>query len=162
MADRTTGLATKIVAAYVGNNTLTISDIPDLIQAAYTALVRAISPAPAPVEAQPPAVAVKKSVTPGAIICLECGKSQKMLKRHLLTAHDLTVDDYRAKWSLPADYPMVAPDYAARRSELAKASGLGFSRKNSSKAAPSPDGPASVEVKPRHSYPASRWSKPNA
>lgn len=162
MADRTTGLATKIVAAYVGNNTLTISDIPVLIQAAYAALVSVISPAPVPVEARPPAVAVKKSVTAGAIICLECGKSQKMLKRHLLTAHALTVDDYRTKWSLPADYPMVAPYYAARRSELAKASGLGFSRKNSSKAAPAPDGTDPVAAKPGHRYPASRWSNPNA
>ena len=130
MADDLKALTTKIVAAYLGNNTLATKDIPNLIKSVYSTLVGTDAPATAPVEQQQPAVSVKKSVTPGHIVCLECGDHQKMLKRHLLTGHGLTADEYRAKWSLPKDYPLVAPEYAARRSELAKAAGLGFTRKN--------------------------------
>ena len=130
MADDIKALTTKIVAAYLGGNALAATEIPTLITSVYSTLAGADSPASAPTEQQQPAVSVKKSVTPGHIVCLECGDHQKMLKRHLLTGHGLTADEYRTKWSLPRDYPLVAPEYAARRSELAKASGLGFTRKN--------------------------------
>lgn len=160
MADRNTALTAKIVTAYLGGNAVAVSDIPALIQTTYAALVNTASPVSEPIERQP-AVSVKKSVTPDAIICLECGRHQKMLKRHVATAHGLSVDDYRAKWSLPADYPMVAPDYAERRSMLAIKIGLGHSRK---KPEPNPvlDRAEPVEEKPQHHYPPSRWSKPTA
>ena len=130
MADDIKALTTKIVAAYLGGNPLAASEIPKLITSVYLTLVGTAAPAAAPAEQQQPAVSVKKSVTPGHIVCLECGDHQKMLKRHLLTGHGLTTDEYRTKWSLPRDYPLVAPEYAARRSELAKAAGLGYSRTN--------------------------------
>jgi predicted transcriptional regulator len=130
MADDLKTLTTKIVAAYLGSNTLAATEIPNLIKSVYSSLEGTDAPVSARAEQQQPAVSVKRSVTPSHIICLECGDHQKMLKRHLLTSHGLTADDYRAKWSLPRDYPLVAPEYAARRSDLAKASGLGFTRKN--------------------------------
>lgn len=122
-------LTTKLVAAYLGNNPMAARDIPDLIRSTYAALATAATPEPPAAERQQPAVSIRKSVTAEAIICLDCGQSQKMLKRHLATAHGLTVDEYRTKWSLPADYPMVAPDYAAHRSQLAFKIGLGRKRK---------------------------------
>jgi len=128
MSEDLTGLTTKIVAAYLANNSVAAGDIPDLIGATYSALVATESPVAALAPRQEPAVSVRKSVTPSAIICLECGERLKMLKRHLRTAHDLSVDAYRAKWSLPRDYPVVAPDYAAHRSELAVKIGLGRKR----------------------------------
>jgi predicted transcriptional regulator len=133
-------LTARLVAAYVGQTTLAADELPDLIRATYAALVSVASP-PEPQAAPVPAIAIKKSVTPEAIRCLDCGKAQKALKRHLGAAHGLSVDEYRAKWGLPASYPMVAPDYAARRSSLAKKIGLGRKRKKS--AAPS------VAAKPR-------------
>ena len=117
----------RLVAAYVSHNAVSISELPALIQSTYKALTTT-GEGTVVVEAQQPAVSVKKSVSASAVICLECGKGQKMLKRHLHTAHDLTPDEYRTKWNLPLDYPMVAPDYAARRSELAKTIGLGKKR----------------------------------
>ena len=130
MADDVKVLTTKIVAAYLGGNPLAASEIPNLIKSVYSTLVGTEAPASVPAEQLQPAVSVKRSVTPDHIVCLECGDHQKMLKRHLQTSHGLTADEYRAKWSLPRDYPLVAPEYAARRSELAKAAGLGFTRKN--------------------------------
>ena len=121
-------LTAKLVAAYLGKNPVAAGDVPDLIRSVHAVLVRIASPAPEPVEPQQPFVSIKKSVTPEAIICLECGKSQKMLKRHLATAHGLSVDAYRANWSLPAEYPMVAPNYAQHRSQLAIKIGLGRKR----------------------------------
>ena len=131
MADPSpTALTAEIVAAYVGHTTVAVADIPALIRATYTALVGTASPvAVQPADRPTPAVSIKKSVTPTAVICLDCGRAYKMLRRHLKTSHDLGVDDYRARWNLPADYPVVAPDYAARRSELAKTSGLRRARK---------------------------------
>ena len=116
---------TKIVAAFVGNNTVAAADLPNLIKSIYASLCSVSEPAPPPPERAAPAVTIKKSVTPSAIICLECGKSQSMMKRHIGTAHGLTVEEYKTKWALPSDYPMVAPEYAAHRSELAKKIGLG-------------------------------------
>jgi len=114
-----------IAAAYLHDNVVAPSEISGVIIDIYDTLSGLGNPVAAKAELQSPAVPVKKSVTPDAIICLDCGKSVKMLKRHLRTEHSLTPDEYRAKWSLPADYPMTAPNYAEKRSELAKVNGLG-------------------------------------
>lgn len=119
-------LTAKVVAAYVGNNSVTVADLPAVInnvQAAFRSLGEE-KPAAARVE-QTPAVPIKKSVTPEYIVCLEDGKKLKMLKRHLKTVYDMTPDEYRAKWNLPPEYPMVAPNYAKARSEMATKLGLG-------------------------------------
>ncbi len=122
--DEMISLTTGIVSAYVSNNAVSTTDLPGLIETVYGSLNRVGTPAEPQIE-QKPAVSVKKSVTNAAITCLECGKGQKMLKRHLATAHGLTPDEYRAKWNLPHDYPMVAPDYAEKRRDLAMKIGLG-------------------------------------
>ncbi|RAU20063.1 MucR family transcriptional regulator [Paramagnetospirillum kuznetsovii] len=159
MANDKTALTAKLVAAYVGNNQVEVNDLADLIKRTYQALDGVGAPAPSESEKQAPAVSIKKSVTPDALICLDCGKKQSMLKRHLMTAHRMTVDDYRTKWNLASDYPMVAPNYASRRSELAIKSGLG--RKPKSTTQDSAAGEALVKQKRQHSYPASKWSKPS-
>jgi predicted transcriptional regulator len=115
---------TEIVAAYVSKNEVAAADLPALIKSVHATLggfngVEGAGPG------KPPAVPVKKSVTPDYIVCLEDGKKLKMLKRYLRSRHGLTPDAYRAKWNLPADYPMTAPNYAARRSDFAKQIGLG-------------------------------------
>jgi len=126
-------LTTEIVVAHVGNNTLPVGDLPALIGDVYKTLCNLGETAPEP-EQLTPAVPIKKSVFPDYIICLENGKKLKMLKRHLMTAYNMTPEEYREKWGLPADYPMVAPNYAKRRSSLAKEIGLGTqSRKGSGK-----------------------------
>ncbi|SEH27475.1 MucR family transcriptional regulator [Magnetospirillum fulvum] len=154
-------LTSKIVAAYLRNNAVATADLPDLIRNTYATLVNIDTPAAEAPERQQPAVPVRKSVTPDAVYCLECGKPQKMLKRHLQTAHALSVDEYRAKWSLPSDYPMVASTYAARRSELAKSIGLGTKPRPDRTPAPSDASEAATsDSQPQHRYPASRWSKP--
>ncbi len=119
-------LSSEIVAAYVGHNALSVADLPKLISDVYTAL-KSLGSGHAPVEAEPPkpAVTVRRSVTPEHLTCLEDGKRFKSLKRHLMTHHSLTPQQYREKWNLPVDYPMVAPNYSATRSTLAKSSGLG-------------------------------------
>jgi predicted transcriptional regulator len=118
-------LTTEIVAAHVSNNTVPVADLPHLINQVYQSLSN-IGAGTIPVAERPqPAVSVKKSITPDYIICLEDGKKLKMLKRHLKTAYDMTPEDYRERWGLPADYPMVAPNYAKQRSRLAKEIGLG-------------------------------------
>lgn len=118
------GLTAEIVAAHVANNTVPLSELPQLIHDVYKSLA-SVGTAPIVPERPQPAVPVKKSVTPDYIICLEDGKKLKMLKRHLKTAYDMTPEDYRERWGLPADYPMVAPNYALHRSALAKKIGLG-------------------------------------
>jgi len=118
-------LTTEIVAAHVSNNTVAVTDLPQLIEQVYRSLANVgVEPAPQ-VERPQPAVPIKKSVTPDYIICLEDGKKLKMLKRHLKTAYDMTPEEYRDRWQLPPDYPMVAPNYAKQRSKLAKQIGLG-------------------------------------
>lgn len=117
-------LTTQIVSAHVANNTVPVSDLPQLIQEVFRTLT-SVGTVPAVPERPQPAVAVKKSVTPDYIICLEDGKKLKMLKRHLRTTYNMTPDEYRSKWGLPPDYPMVAPNYAAQRSDFAKKIGLG-------------------------------------
>ncbi len=122
-------LTAEIVSAYVSNNTVVAGDLPNVIQDVYGALSAASSKGGQPVrEELKPAVAVKKSVTPDHIVCLEDGKKFKSLKRHLRTHYNLSPEEYREKWGLPHDYPMVAPNYAAARSDLAKKMGLGQRR----------------------------------
>ena len=129
-SDNLVELAADVVAAYVSNNTVTMTELPSLIAQVHKALLAtATGSVEKPVEAQVPAVSIKKSIHPDYIVCLEDGKKFKSLKRHLRTKYDLSPEDYRAKWGLPADYPMVAPNYAAARSELAKSMGLGQQRR---------------------------------
>ncbi len=122
-------LASDIVAAYVAKNAVPISDLPNLIANVHSALTGLGEPAKPEVQPLTPAVSIKKSLTPDFIICLEDGKKFKSLKRHLRTTYDMTPEQYREKWGLPKDYPMVAPNYAAARSELAKTMGLGQQRR---------------------------------
>ena len=117
-------LTTEIVSAHVGNNTVAIGDLPQLIQDVYKTLV-AVGTTPAAAERPQPAVPIKKSIFPDYVVCLEDGKKLKMLKRHLKTAYNMTPDEYRERWGLGPDYPMVAPNYAKHRSILAKKIGLG-------------------------------------
>lgn len=118
-------LTSQIVAAYVSNNTVSVTDLPGLIRQVHQSLLNVGQPVEAPSEKPVPAVSVKKSVHPDYIICLEDGKKLKMLKRHLKTAFNMTPEQYRERWDLPTDYPMVAPNYANQRSQLAKDIGLG-------------------------------------
>ncbi len=119
-------LATDLVAAHVSNNAVAVADLPQLVREVYTTLSQLGAMERAAVPDLPaPAVSVQKSVTPDFLICLEDGKKLKTLKRHLKTAYDLTPDDYRQRWGLAPDYPMVAPNYAKKRSVLAKRIGLG-------------------------------------
>lgn len=130
-------LTADVVSAYVSNNAVPVADLPLLIGHVYEALKSKVNGVvEAKVEPAVPAVPIKKSVTPDYIVCLEDGKKFKSLKRHLTTHYGLTPADYRAKWGLPADYPMVAPNYAAERSALARASGLGRKRSEPEKPAP--------------------------
>ena len=114
---------TRIVAAQVANNPIAVTDVPGLIATVHETLAKLGPEEPAP--RPEPAVSIKQSVKPEYVVCLEDGEKHKMLKRHLRTAHELTPDDYRKRWGLPSDYPMVAPNYAKKRSELAKKIGLG-------------------------------------
>jgi predicted transcriptional regulator len=119
-------LTTEIVASHVSNNTVGLADLPTLIKAVYTSLAGQGAEEPKEQQEKPvPAVAIKKSVMPDYIVCLEDGKKLKMLKRHLSTAYGMTPEEYRAKWGLPHDYPMVAPNYSLTRKHLAKKIGLG-------------------------------------
>ncbi|MEJ0053226.1 MAG: MucR family transcriptional regulator [bacterium] len=118
-------LTARIVAAYVSNNPLPVTEVPGMIKSVHATLGGLDTADNAVKTDQKPAVAVKSSVTPGYIVCLEDGKKLKMLKRYLKANYNLTPEEYRAKWGLPANYPMVSPDYAAQRSAFAKKIGLG-------------------------------------
>lgn len=122
-------LCTDIVSAYVSNNSVNQTDLARLITDVYGALSSVSGQQMPAAEARKPAVSIKRSVTPDHIVCLEDGKKFKSLKRHLSTHYDLTPEQYREKWGLPPDYPMVAPNYAAARSALAKKMGLGRKRR---------------------------------
>ncbi len=119
--DTTLSLVTKLAISYVGNNKVTPAEIPTLIGSVHATLTRL----EAGEEIREPAVPINKSVKRNEIICLECGQGHKMLKRHLTSAHGLTVEEYRTHWGLARDYPLVAPNYAKQRSEMAKKLGLG-------------------------------------
>jgi predicted transcriptional regulator len=139
-------LTADIVAAHVSNNAVGLADLPDLITRVHGALAGLGSPVAEPVKEQKPAVSIRSSVKPDYIVCLEDGKNLKTLRRHLMTSYGMTPDDYRAKWNLPEDYPMVAPNYAEMRRVLAKSIGLGTNlggggRKSAAKA-PVPGGRA--------------------
>lgn len=131
-------LTADIVAAHVANNAVGVEDVAGLIASVHGALTGLNLPAAAAIEEQIPAVSVRASIKPDYIVCLEDGKKLKMLKRHLMTSYQMTPADYRAKWNLPADYPMVAPNYAAQRKALALKIGLG--RKPKATPAPAPKG----------------------
>ena len=118
-------LTSDIVAAHVSNNSVGVDDLPSLISNVYGALAGLGSKTVVEEEKPEPAVSVRASVKPDYIVCLEDGKKLKMLKRHLMTHYNMTPEEYRARWNLPADYPMVAPNYAEKRRELAKKIGLG-------------------------------------
>jgi predicted transcriptional regulator len=127
-------LTAEIVSAYVSNNSVAAGEIPGLINQVFVALSRVSGkPGDAPAEPLKPAISVKKSITPEHIVCLEDGKKFKSLKRHLRTQYNMTPEQYREKWNLGADYPMVAPNYAAARSHLAKQMGLGQQRRRRAK-----------------------------
>ena len=119
------GLTAEIVSAHVSNNSVAVADLPNLIQDVYRTLATIGQPAEVAPERPQPAVPIKKSVTPEYLICLEDGKKLKMLKRHLKTSFNMTPDQYRERWGLGAEYPMVAPNYTKHRSSLAKRIGLG-------------------------------------
>jgi predicted transcriptional regulator len=118
-------LTSDIVAAHVSNNNVEVEDVPALISNVYGALSSLGQPVAVEEKLPEPAVSVRASVKPDYIVCLEDGKKLKMLKRHLMTHYQMTPEDYRARWNLPADYPMVAPSYAEKRRDLAKKIGLG-------------------------------------
>jgi len=122
-------LTADIVAAHVSNNSVAVSDLPVLIQNVHGALTGLGRTVAEPEVKQEPAVSIRSSVKPDYIVCLEDGKKLKMLKRHLMTHYQMTPEQYRAKWNLPADYPMVAPNYAEQRRTLAKKIGLGTKRR---------------------------------
>lgn len=123
-------LTASIVSAYVSNNATTAAEIPGLISQIHAALLRVSNGgSEAALETAKPAVSVKKSMTPDYLVCLEDGKRFKSLKRHLRTQYNMTPEQYREKWGLPSDYPMVAPNYAVARSQLAKKMGLGQQRR---------------------------------
>lgn len=131
-------LTADIVAAHVSNNNVAVSDLPILIANVHNALARLDKTAETEAPKQEPAVSIRSSVKPDYIVCLEDGKKLKMLRRHLMTTYGMTPDDYRAKWGLPKDYPMVAPNYAQMRAELAKQIGLGHRGGGRKKAAATP------------------------
>ena len=122
-------LTADIVAAHVSNNNVPISDLPGMISKVHAALAGLGEPAAVEEVPLQPAVSIRSSIKPDYIVCLEDGKKLKMLKRHLMTHYQMTPDQYRAKWNLPADYPMVAPNYAEQRRTLAKKIGLGTKRR---------------------------------
>lgn len=127
-------LTSDIVAAHVSNNSVAVSDVSTLIQNVHAALAGLSAPAVVPEVKLEPAVSIRASIKPDYIICLEDGKKLKMLKRHLMTHYQMTPDDYRAKWGLATDYPMVAPNYAEQRRTLAKKIGLGTKRRRTVRA----------------------------
>ena len=127
-------LTADIVAAHVSNNSVAVNDLPNLIQNVHQALTGISSTKSAAEEKPEPKVSIRSSIKPDFVVCLECGKKQKMLKRHLMTNHDMTPAEYRQKWGLSSDYPMVAPNYAEQRRKLAKSIGLGTKRRRPRKA----------------------------
>jgi len=145
------GMTADIVASYVSNNSVSAADLPALIQQIHAALasIKAGAAVQEPAAPATPAVSIKKSITPDYLICLEDGRKFKSLKRHLRTKYDMSPEQYRTKWNLPKDYPMVAPNYAQARSALAKQMGLGQGgRKAAAAPSPAPGKPASRRKAP--------------
>jgi len=148
------GLTADIVASHVANNNVATNDLPALIGNVYSALQGLNNSAPAQQPEPEPAVSIRASIKPDYLVCLEDGKKLKMLKRHLMTQYQMTPADYRAKWKLPADYPMVAPNYAAQRRKLAHEIGLGR------KAQPAAAAPAAAPASKRAAKPKAASSSP--
>lgn len=149
MADETLlTLAADIVSAHVSNNSVAAEALPGLIQGVYNTLVGLGQPAPVVEEKREPAVSIRSSIKADAITCLECGAKMKMLKRHLSTDHQLNPAEYRARWGLSGDYPLVAPDYAAKRKELAVKIGLGRKPGGAKAAAKPAAKPRAARAKP--------------
>lgn len=140
-------LTADIVSAHVSNNTVAASDISALIAQVYGSLAGLGNPVEPEAPAQEPAVSIRSSVKPDYIVCLESGKKLKMLKRHLMTRYQMTPADYRAKWKLPADYPMVAPNYANQRKELAVKIGLGRKKVEAPAPARAPKAKRTLKIK---------------
>jgi predicted transcriptional regulator len=134
-SNKSVELAATIVSAYISNNSLPTAELANLISAVHSVVARLSSAAPEPAQSEPlrPAVPTKKSITDEYLVCLEDGRKFKSLKRHLRTRYQLTPEQYRAKWQLPPDYPMVAPGYALTRSQMAKDMGLGQQRRGRKK-----------------------------
>jgi predicted transcriptional regulator len=124
MEEQIMDLTAQIVSAHVANNGVAVQQLPEFIRAVYQTLATVGQTPVEPIKAEP-AVSAKKSVFPDHLVCLDCGKGFKVLKGHISSNHGLTPEEYRLKWQLPQDYPMVSPEYAAQRSQLAKDSGLG-------------------------------------
>ena len=133
LAETLIALTADIVSAHVSNNSVAVSDLPLLIQNVHNALSSLGDDVVEPEVKQEPAVSIRASIKPDYIVCLEDGKKLKMLKRHLMTHYQMTPEQYRAKWNLPADYPMVAPNYAEQRRSLAKKIGLGTKRRRTAR-----------------------------
>jgi predicted transcriptional regulator len=144
-------LTADIVTAHAGNNEVSISELPTLIASVHKALAGASAPAEPAAPAQAPAVSIRASVKPDHLVSLESGRKMKMLKRYLMTNYGMTPADYRAKWGLPKDYPMVAPNYAQRRKELAVKIGLGHRRGKTPVALAASTPKAAAPGKPRRS-----------
>jgi len=154
------GLTADIVASHVANNNVATNDLPSLISNVYSALQGLNNSAPAQQPEPEPAVSIRASIKPDYLVCLEDGKKLKMLKRHLMTQYQMTPADYRAKWKLPADYPMVAPNYAAQRRKLAHEIGLG---RKAQPAAPAPQpAPATAKRAAKPKAAANGAKKPTA
>lgn len=150
-------LTTEIVSSYISNNAVPAEALSGMIESVYAALAKLDTPVAEPQARQAPAVPIKASVKPDHLVCLEDGKKMKTLKRYLATRYNLTPTEYRAKWGLPKDYPMVAPAYAAQRKELALKSGLGRKPASQPAAATSPINPAPGDaVAPRAEIPHPR------
>jgi predicted transcriptional regulator len=133
LAETLITLTADIVSAHVSNNSVAVNDLPQLIQNVHNALSGLGTPVKEPEAKQEPKVSIRSSIKPDYIVCLEDGKKLKMLKRHLMTHYQMTPDDYRQKWGLNSDYPMVAPNYAEQRRSLAKKIGLGTKRRRTAK-----------------------------
>lgn len=135
-------LTADIVAAHVANNSVSVSDLPALVQNVHGALSMLGQTQPEPVQEKVPVVSVRASIKPEYLVCMECGRKQKTLKRHLQSAHGMTPDQYRADYGLPRDYPMTAPEYSQQRGAMAKSIGLGRKRTAAPAPAPEPEAPA--------------------
>jgi predicted transcriptional regulator len=133
LAETLVALTADIVSAHVSNNSVAVNDLPQLIENVHTALAGLGQAKEEPAVKQEPAVSIRSSIKPDFVVCLEDGLKMKMLKRHLMTDHGLTPDQYRQKWGLGPDYPMVAPNYAEQRRTLAKKIGLGTKRRRTSR-----------------------------
>ncbi len=142
-------LTADIVSAHVSNNTVAVGDVANLVQRVHEALMSLGQPAPEPQQDKTPVVSVRASIKPDYLVCMECGRKQKTLKRHLQNAHGMTPEQYRTDYGLPRDYPMVAPNYSKRRSEMAQAIGLGRRPKEDAGAAAGKAAPASGGAKKR-------------